>query len=161
VAARATDGAGHSTASAGAVTRPGIRHNKAVQLGARVVGAGLLGAVAGIHLDLWLTGYRAIPTIGWLFLVNVIGLGLLTLVVLVLPSGLLPWGLAAGAVGTAGTLAALVVSITVGLFGWQDSVQAPLVVPTIIVESAGIVVLASLVALIWPERTRIHLRRAT
>jgi hypothetical protein len=126
-----------------------------------VVGAGLLGAVAGIHLDLWLTGYRAIPTIGWLFLVNVIGIGLLTLVILVLPSGLLPWALAAGAVGTAGTLAALVVSITVGLFGWQDSVQAPLVVPTIIVESAGIVVLASLVALTWPERTRIHLRRAT
>src|SRR5438094_149078 len=33
----------------------------------RVVGSGLLIATAAIHLDLYLTGYRTIPTIGWLF----------------------------------------------------------------------------------------------
>jgi hypothetical protein len=37
-----------------------------------VAGAGLLAATAAIHLDLYLTGYRTIPTIGWLFLVQVI-----------------------------------------------------------------------------------------
>src|ERR1700732_5623099 len=45
----------------------------------RVVGSGLLIATAAIHLDLYLTGYRTIPTIGWLFLLQVIaafGLGL-------------------------------------------------------------------------------------
>ena len=35
------------------------------QLALRVTGAGLLAASAGIHLDLYLTGYRSIPTIGW------------------------------------------------------------------------------------------------
>ena len=32
----------------------------------------LLAVSAGIHLDLYLTGYRSIPTIGWLFLLQVI-----------------------------------------------------------------------------------------
>ena len=34
------------------------------RLGLRVAGAGLLAATAAIHLDLYLTGYRTIPTIG-------------------------------------------------------------------------------------------------
>jgi hypothetical protein len=37
----------------------------------RVAGAGLLIAAGAIHLDLYLTGYRTIPTIGWLFLLQV------------------------------------------------------------------------------------------
>ena len=51
------------------------RHRK-VKLGdwrqpwLRVAGAILLVVSAGIHLDLYLTGYRSIPTIGWLFLVQ-------------------------------------------------------------------------------------------
>src|ERR1700726_2514640 len=49
----------------------------------RVAGAGLLIAAGAIHLDLYLTGYRTIPVIGWLFLLQVIaafGLGLAVLV---------------------------------------------------------------------------------
>jgi hypothetical protein len=38
------------------------------QLALRLAGAGLLIATGAIHLDLYLTGYRTIPTIGWLFL---------------------------------------------------------------------------------------------
>src|SRR6204780_4678408 len=38
----------------------------------RVIGAGLLLATGAIHLDLYLTGYNTIPTIGWLFLIQVI-----------------------------------------------------------------------------------------
>ena len=38
----------------------------------RVAGAGLLAATAAIHLDLYLTGFRNIPTIGWLFLLQII-----------------------------------------------------------------------------------------
>jgi hypothetical protein len=51
------------------------RHRK-VKLGdwrqpwLRVAGAVLLVVSASIHLDLYLTGYRSIPTIGWLFLVQ-------------------------------------------------------------------------------------------
>jgi len=42
------------------------------QLGLRVAGAVLLAVSACIHLALYLTGYRSIPTIGWLFLLQVI-----------------------------------------------------------------------------------------
>jgi hypothetical protein len=48
-----------------------------------VIGAGLLFATGAIHLDLYFTGYRTIPTIGWLFLFQVItafGLGAIILV---------------------------------------------------------------------------------
>ena len=37
-------------------------------LALRLAGGGLLIAAGAIHLDLYLTGYRSIPTIGWLFL---------------------------------------------------------------------------------------------
>ena len=50
----------------------------------RVTGAGLLITTAAIHLGLYLTGYRTIPTIGWLFLLQVIaafGLGLAVLAI--------------------------------------------------------------------------------
>ena len=52
-------------------------------LALRVIGAGLLFATGAIHLDLYLTGYRKFPTIGWLFLLQVItafGLGAVILV---------------------------------------------------------------------------------
>ncbi len=54
----------------------------------RVVGSGLLIAAAAIHLDLYLTGYRTIPTIGWLFLLQVIAALGLALAVLAIPSRL-------------------------------------------------------------------------
>jgi hypothetical protein len=51
----------------------------------RVAGSGLLIATAAIHLDLYLTGYRTIPTIGWLFLLQVIAAFGLALAVLAIP----------------------------------------------------------------------------
>jgi len=53
------------------------------RLGLRAASAGLLAATAAIHLYLYLTGYRTIPTIGWLFLVQVIPAFLLTAALLV------------------------------------------------------------------------------
>ena len=41
-----------------------------LELRLRAAGALLLAGSAGIHLDLYLTGYRSIPVIGWLFLVQ-------------------------------------------------------------------------------------------
>ena len=52
------------------------------RLALRLAGGGLLVATGAIHLDLYLTGYRSIPTIGWLFLLQVIaafGLGVAVL----------------------------------------------------------------------------------
>ena len=54
----------------------------------RVAGSGLLIATAAIHLDLYLTGYRTIPTIGWLFLLQVIAAFALGLAVLAVPGRL-------------------------------------------------------------------------
>src|SRR6202046_5014083 len=54
----------------------------------RVAGSGLLIATAAIHLDLYLTGYRTIPTIGWLFLLQVIAAFALGLAVLAIPGRL-------------------------------------------------------------------------
>ena len=42
------------------------------RLALRLAGGGLLIATGAIHLDLYLTGYRSIPAIGWLFLLQVI-----------------------------------------------------------------------------------------
>jgi hypothetical protein len=58
------------------------------RLALRVAGAGLLAATAAMHLDLYLTGYRTIPTIGWLFLLQVIAGFALALAVLVTGSRL-------------------------------------------------------------------------
>src|ERR1700691_6549070 len=70
-----------------------------LQIILRVTGAGLLIATAAIHLDLYLTGYRTIPTIGWLFLLQVIAAFGLGLAVLAIPSRLVITGRLAAARG--------------------------------------------------------------
>lgn len=105
-----------------------------------VVGAALVGWSAAIHLDLWHTGYRSIATIGPLFLVQAIsGFGL-ALVIAALRR-LVP--AIAGICFLASTLGGLVLSAKVGLFGFKESYGAPFAHLAIIVEIAGIVVLAA------------------
>ena len=73
----------------------------------RVAGSGLLIATAAIHLDLYLTGYRTIPTIGWLFLLQVIVAFGLGLAVLAIPSRLAIASRLAAAAGAGFALATL------------------------------------------------------
>jgi len=115
-------------------------------IAARVLGAALTAVMGGIHLDLWVGGYRDIPTIGVLFLLNGIGAALLALGLLTAPTRALGTMSGAAALFTAATLAALLASLTVGVFGFQEYLGAPLVVTTIIVEAAGTVVLTALTA---------------
>jgi hypothetical protein len=110
----------------------------------RIVGAGLLAAMAAIHLYLWADGYRSVPTIGLLFMLNGIGGGILTLAVLAAPKRFLAIVAALSSLFTLGTLGALILSLTVGLFGFLESMAAPLATTTLIVESLGVVVLAGL-----------------
>ena len=112
-------------------------------IAARILGAALTAVMAWIHLDLWVGGYRDIPTIGVLFLLNSIGAALLAIALLVTPVRLLGFVSAGGALFTAGTLAALLASLTVGVFGFREYLGDPLVVTTIIVEAAGTVVLSA------------------
>lgn len=88
-----------------------------VAAGLRLTGAGLLIAVAAIHLDLYLTGYQLIPTIGGLFLFQVIVAFVLGFAVLATGSRL---AAAAGAVFALATLGGYLLSIWVGLFGFKE-----------------------------------------
>ncbi len=83
----------------------------------RVAGAALLAVSAGIHLDLYLTGYRSIPTIGWLFLLQVIGGSALTVAALVTRTWL---AAAASAVFALSTLSAYLLAVWIGLFGFKE-----------------------------------------
>ena len=87
------------------------------RLAARLAGAVLLAVTAGIHLDLYLTGYNNIPTIGWLFLLQIIVAFLLALAVVFLPGPLAP---AAGAGFAISTLGGYLLTLWVGLFGFHE-----------------------------------------
>jgi predicted lipoprotein with Yx(FWY)xxD motif len=112
----------------------------------RVVGSGLLIATAAIHLDLYLTGYRTIPTIGWLFLLQVIAAFGLGLAVLAIPSRLVISGRLAAAAGAGFALATLggyLLSVWIGLFGFKE-VRTTAGIVAGVVEVAAFVVLAAL-----------------
>src|SRR5713101_6647100 len=87
------------------------------QLGLLVAGAGLLAATGAIHLDLYLTGYRSIPTIGWLFLLQVITAFGLAAAVLATGGRLIA---AAGAGFALATLGGYLLSVWIGLFGFKE-----------------------------------------
>ena len=83
----------------------------------RVVGAGLLVATTAIHLDLYITGYNSIPTIGGLFLFQIIAGFVLAAAVLATSSWL---AAAAGAGFAVATLGGYLLSVWVGLFGFKE-----------------------------------------
>ena len=92
-------------------------HASKLQLRLRISGALLLAVSAGIHLDLYLTGYRKIPTIGWLFLLQVIVGFMLTIAALVTRSRL---AAAASAALALSTLGAYLLAVWIGLFGFRE-----------------------------------------
>jgi predicted lipoprotein with Yx(FWY)xxD motif len=87
------------------------------RLGLRLAGAGLLAATGATHLDLYLTGYRSIPVIGWLFLLQVIAAFGLAAAVLVSGSRL---AALAGAGFVLSTLGGYLLSVWIGLFGFKE-----------------------------------------
>lgn len=86
-------------------------------LAARLLAVGLLSATGAIHLDLYLTGYRSVATIGPLFLFQVVSALVLAAALAVVSSVLLS---AAGALFLLATLGGYVLSIVVGLFGFHE-----------------------------------------
>jgi hypothetical protein len=106
---------------------------------ALVVGAALVATTGAIHLHLWASGYRTIPTIGPLFLFQGIAGAALAVV-------LVAWRRLAAVVAAAGfmvaTIGGLLLSVYVGLFGFTDTLSAPFAGLSLAVECAGAVVLA-------------------
>jgi hypothetical protein len=110
----------------------------------------LLSAV--VHLDLWdLQGFRHIPTIGPLFLLNFIG-GVVVGVVMLLWRHWLPM-LAAAGFGAA-TVAAFWISVVHGLFGLKETATGSSQVLAEVAEYAAVVFGLFAAALLWNEARR-------
>jgi predicted lipoprotein with Yx(FWY)xxD motif len=111
----------------------------------RVAGAGLLIATGAIHLDLYLTGYRTIPTIGWLFLLQVIVAFALGLAVLAIGRPVIARRLAAaaGAAFALATLGGYLLTVWIGLFGFKE-VRTTAGIVAGVIEVAAFAVLAAL-----------------
>ena len=104
----------------------------------RIAGALLLAVSASIHLDLYLTGYRSIPTIGWLFLLQVI-VGFALAAAALVTRGWL--AAAASAVFALSTLSAYLLAVWVGLFGFKE-VRTRAGIAAGLIEVAAFAVLA-------------------
>ena len=116
----------------------------------RGAGAGLLFATGGIHLDLYLTGYRFIPTIGVLFLLQVIAAIVLGLAIVAFPRRIVA---VAGGLFALSTLGGYVLSLWVGLFGFKE-VRTTAGIVAGIIEVGAFVVLGAIAA--WPVSTRLN-----
>lgn len=112
----------------------------------RFAGAAALIATGAIHLDLYLTGYSTIPTVGWLFLLQVIGAFVLAVVALVMPLRLAS---AAGAGLLLSTLVGYFISLRVSLFGFRE-VRTTAGIVAAVIEIVGFTLLAGFAA--RPER---------
>ena len=105
-----------------------------------------------IHLYLWANGYSDTPTIGVLFLLNGIGAALLAVALLAVPTRLLGVVAGLGAAFTVGTLAALIGSLTLGVFGFQEDLGDPYVGVSLALESVGVVALVVLLIATFGRR---------
>ena len=114
-----------------------------------IAGAALLTASGAIHLDLYLTGYRSIPVIGWLFLLQVIAAFVLAVAIPVTGHRL---AAAAGAAFALGTLGGYLLSLKVGLFGFTE-------VRTTAGIAAGVIDVAAFAALATATLTGLELAR--
>ena len=108
--------------------------------GAAFVLGGLLIIWSGlIHFHLWqAVGYRHIPTIGPLFLLQASVGVVLGLVVVVTRR---VWAAALGVGFTLGTLIGFVVTVEHGLFGFRDGWSAPFAHQALVVELLAVVLL--------------------
>ena len=128
--------------------RPAVRSTggrTAAELILRLAGVAALAWIGYLHLHLWLEGYRQIPADGPLFLLDAVAGFVLAAVLLAWPrplAGLLAAGY------TASTLGALVISLSVGLLGFHESMSASFVRPALAVESVTVLVLLSWTALV-------------
>ena len=125
----------------------------------RLTGAGLLIATAAMHLDLYLTGFRTIPTIGPLFLFQVIVGFALALAILAAPftpltrRPAIDAGIAVAGAGFAiATLGGYLLTVWVGLFGFHE-IRSTAGTVAGILEIAAFGVLLGLAVLVYdPQR---------
>jgi hypothetical protein len=100
----------------------------------------LLIASGVIHIHLWSTGYRHIPTIGPLFLMQ--GIVAVALGVLVAATRRL-FATTLGALFAISTIGGFLLSVGIGLFGFRDTWSAPYAGMAFTVEIAATVLLSA------------------
>lgn len=122
-------------------------NNRTVLTVMRILSAIVLLAVGGIHLYLVFDGVGGV--LGVFFVLNAIAGLVLAIGMLVLRGRLLTIAAILSLLFVIATLLALVLALTVGLFGITETWSFTLVPETVVVEAIGIVVLgiATLVAL--------------
>lgn len=109
-------------------------------------GAAAVAASAVIHLHLWMQGYKHIHLIGPLFLAQAVaGIGL-ALIMVAYPRLV---SAVAGALYMASTIGGLLVSATVGIFGFHDGLTVPWATSSLVIEAAGLVVLVAAGAVLF------------
>ena len=106
----------------------------------RILSAIVLLATGGIHLFLVFDGVGGV--LGVMFVLNAIAGLVLAIAVLVLHGRLLTIAVVLSLLFMIATLLALVLALTVGLFGITQTWDFTLVPQTVIIESIGVVVLA-------------------
>jgi hypothetical protein len=120
-------------------------------------GSILLAVSAVVHFHLWDSeGYRNIPTIGPLFLLQAIVGFVLAIATAIFRKLAL---VAASAVLAVSSIGGLLISIWWGLFGWQESFSAPYVGVALWVEGAAAVLLGAASVLLgfpWLAKMRSH-----
>ena len=109
---------------------------------ARIAAATFVLAGGYIHLNLWWDGYRAIDYIGPLFVANAVVSVLLVLALLLRPDAR---AAVAGVVFSVGSLAALVLSRTIGLLGFTERGWSDMAVQATTAEIGAIVAIALVV----------------
>ena len=123
----------------------------------RLLAAALLVAGGVIHYDLWTSGYRYIPRIGPLFLANFVGSIVLAGAVMVSRRAGVT---VAGIAFAAGSLVALILSRTVGVFGFSETIWTTQAVQTLASEVGAIATLAVVLGLQLRGARRAHYRPA-
>src|SRR5215469_11983741 len=124
---------------------PGPPVRRAAALLLRLACVALLAWIGYIHLHLWLLGYRHIPTNGPLFLLDAVAGFILAAIMVAWPrplAGLLAAGY------TAATLGALLISLSVGLFGFRESGSASYVTESLTIEPITVLALLTWTALV-------------
>jgi hypothetical protein len=130
-------------------TAPGRGGRRVAALLLRLGCVALLAWTGYVHLHLWQEGYRQIPTNGPLFLLDAVAGFALAAVLLAWPrplAGLLAAGY------TASTLGALIISLTVGLFGFRESISAAFVTESLTIESIAVLGLITWTILVAAPR---------
>ena len=126
-------------ALAGSLLRAGGPANGVVANVVLAAAAAAIVVSAVVHLHLWMTGYKHIPTIGPLFLLQVIAGFAIAAVLLVFRRG---WAIVLAFGFVLSTIAGFLLVVYVGLFGFTDTWAAPFARMAFAYEVAALVLLA-------------------